>query len=62
VLSIFLMFLLENAEKIDDIPYLMTIFWKEVYISVPEELISLIQPALAEAVELAAGAYAKQHL
>jgi len=51
-----------NTEKIDDIPFLMGLFWKQVYGHIPEKLKVLVQPGLTDAVEMAAGVYAKQNL
>jgi hypothetical protein len=52
----------KNSGRLEDIPFLVDILLTELYQHIPKELRALVQPPLAEAVELAAGAYAKQHL
>jgi len=51
----------QKRERIDDIPYLVEIIWSEVYPHIPDNFKALVLPALTDAVELAANAYAKQH-
>jgi glyoxylase-like metal-dependent hydrolase (beta-lactamase superfamily II) len=51
----------KNSGRLEDISFLVDILLTELYQHLPEGLRALVQPPLAEAVELAAGAYAKQH-
>jgi glyoxylase-like metal-dependent hydrolase (beta-lactamase superfamily II) len=51
----------KNSRRLEDIPFLVDILLTEIYQHIPKELRALIQAPLAEAVELAAGAHAKQH-
>lgn len=51
----------QNTNKIDDIPYLVELIWSDVYHHMPDNFKALVLPGLTEAVEMAAGAHAKQH-
>lgn len=46
-----------NRDRIDDIPFLVGVLWKEVYPAVPERIQELATPGFTEAVEMAANAY-----
>jgi glyoxylase-like metal-dependent hydrolase (beta-lactamase superfamily II) len=51
----------QKRQRIDDIPYIVEIIWSEVYPHMPDKFKALVLPALTDAVELAAHAYAKRH-
>lgn len=50
----------KNSGRLDDIPFLVDRIWEEVYPPVLQGFKDLVLPGLTDAVELAAGAYAKQ--
>ena len=50
-----------SKDKLDDIPFLLERLRENVYDRLPEKLWNLIQVGMTDAVEMAAGAYAKQH-
>jgi glyoxylase-like metal-dependent hydrolase (beta-lactamase superfamily II) len=51
----------QNSERLEDISFLVDLLWEKVYYYIPTEFRALIQPGLADAVDLAARTYAKQH-
>jgi glyoxylase-like metal-dependent hydrolase (beta-lactamase superfamily II) len=53
--------LAQHMDRIDDIPYLVEILWADVYSHMPDKFKAMVLPGLMEALEMAAGAYAKQH-
>lgn len=52
----------QNEDRIDDISYLLDQLWSAVYNNFPDKLKALVRPGMMEAIEMAAGAYAKQRL
>jgi glyoxylase-like metal-dependent hydrolase (beta-lactamase superfamily II) len=50
-----------HTESLEDLPRLIPVFWEKIYGHIPEEHRPFIQPDLAEAVRLAAGAYVAQY-
>lgn len=50
-----------EIDRIDDIPHIVEAIWSEAYSHMPDNFKALVLPALTDAVELAAGAYAIQH-